>query len=1070
MKHSYLAAKLLFLLLFGAWGLPAWAQAQTGSVSGRVTDSKNEGIPGATVLLEGSTLGSSSNVDGTFSIPNVPAGAQTLVISFVGYNPARRPVTVVAGRNTEVSAALSENVTQLNEAVVVGYGTQTRRDLTGSVATVEAKAFDNPALPSFDAGLQGRAAGVQVQQSSGVPGAAVRVRVRGQASISGSSDPLYVVDGVQLNNSDFSSKDYGTTSAVSLNPLASINPADIESVTVLKDAAAGAIYGARAANGVVIIKTKRGRGGNTQFNLNYSVGVQEPTRKLKLLDGPQYRQLFREAYRNDSLAARRAGSAIPRFPTAINDVPVTRASVYGGSTNTDWYDEVFQRGRTQDVSLSASGGSDKTRFYVSGGYNDNNSMLKGNEFQRASLRVNIDNDATDRLTIGTQVGLYYTINNQVRTSYNGGLGAAQSTALPIFPVRNYDGSYFGTQLANPRTYFNPAAQLEDKFSTDVLRTLSVVYFNYKLAKGLELRPQVGLDYFDQTERFYFSPVNRYYRNKGLGALNERHVNFYNFTTNTTLTYNKDLDERNHLGAVVGTDVQYNVQRDLGFYTRDEAGFLDPYFTQVTANIATDPRYLTTLAQGSAIPAPLVGYNSRDFYRFASFFGRVNYAYAGKYIAEVSVRTDGSSRFGPNRRFGFFPAVSGAWIASDENFLKEQKYLSLLKFRASLGRTGNAELGGNFNYVALVGPSAGYLGVQGQSPTQLANPDLTWENNRSYDLAVDFGLFEGRLSGTAAYYNKRGSNILLNQAVQVSATGFDRLAANSGVVIQNQGWEFELTSRNLMGPKLTWSTSLNLSANYNKVLSAGGIPPDGFDSGGPGDARVIEGYPVGTNYLAEYAGVNPETGNPRIRALDGKLIDLTNTTNPTVITSNRVPSGHPFPKLQGGIDNTFTFAGFDLNVFFVGTYGNLIYDDGGKYQNGGRLGSWNQTTRLLDRWQQPGDQAAFGRLTLKPFNPDQNNTTQWLYDGSYLRLRNLSLGYALPKSVTSKMHISRLRVYVTGTNLFVLTKFPGWDPEVVRYADAGSQTGRNNGSNLAFTAPYLPTPQARTFTAGFTLGF
>ena len=875
-----------------------------------------------------------------------------------------------------------------------------------------------------------------------------------------------MVDGEQLNTTDFGSKSYGTTSAVSLNPLASINPADIESVTVLKDAAAGAIYGARAANGVVIIKTKRGRGGNTQFNLNYSTGVQEPTRKLKLLDGPQYRQIFREAYRNDSLAAVRAGTSIPNFPTNINGVPVNRAFIYRGTTNTNWYDEVFQQGRIQDVSLSATGGSDKTRFYVSGGYNDNQSMLKGNAFQRASMRVNFDNDATERLTLGTQIGLYYTVNNQVRTSYNGGLGAAQSNALVIFPVRNPNGTFFGTQLATPNTGNNPTAQLEDNFSTDVLRTLSVVYFNYKIAKGLELRPQVGLDYYDQTERFYFSPVNRYYSNRGLGGLNERHVNFYNFTTNTTLTYTKDINEKNHIGAVVGTDIQYNMQRDMGFNTRGGAGFNDPYFTQVTSNIGWSPLAPATQTNG----APIEGYNSRDFYRFASYFGRLNYSYAGKYIAEVSVRTDGSSRFGPNKRFGLFPAVSAAWILSDESFLADNSFVSLLKFRASLGRTGNAELGGNFNYVQLIEPTAGYQGVQGQAPSQLANPDLTWENNTSYDLAFDYGLFDGRLSGTAAYYNKRGTNILLNQSVQISATGFARLPANSSVIIENQGWEFELTSRNISSSKLTWTTSLNLSANYNKVISAGGIPPDGFDSGGPGDARVIEGFPVGTNYLAEYAGVNPETGNSRIRALNGTLIDLTNTTPATAITDNRVPTGRPFPKVQGGLNNTVTFAGFDLDVLFVGSYGNKIYDDGGKYQNGGRIGSWNQTARLLDRWQQPGQDALFARPTLRPFNPDQNNTTQWLYDGSYLRLRNLALGYTIPQSITRKAHISRLRLYVTGSNLLLFTKYPGWDPEVVRYADAGSATGRNNGGNLAFTAPYLPTPQARTFSAGFTLGF
>ena len=1065
MKHSYLA-KLMFLLLLAGLGFPSDAFAQTGSVSGRVLDTKKEGIPGATVLIEGTSLGSSSNVDGTYNIQNVPAGAQNLVISFVGYNTVRRPVTVVADKNTETSAELSENTTQLSEAVVVGYGTQSRRQLTGAVSTVATKAFENPALPSFETGLQGRAAGVQVQQSNGIPGAAVRVRIRGQASLSSSSDPLYVVDGIQLNNGDFGSKDYGTTSAVSLNPLASINPSDIESVTILKDAAAGAIYGARAANGVIIIKTKRGKVGATALTLDYSAGYQQASNKLKLLDGNQYRTLFREAYRNDSIGGRTT------FPSRINGVPVTKASLFGGTTNTDWFDEVFRKGTVQNVSLSASGGNDKTRFYISGGFNRNESMLIGNRFERASLRINVDNEASERLTIGTQIGLYYTTNNQVRTSYDGGQGAAQSTALPIFPVRNANGTYFGTQFAqgnNNPTSFNPAAQLDDKFQTINLRTVSGVYFNYRIAKGLELRPQFGLDYSDQLETFYLSPTNRYFLGKSLGTRNERHVNFYNATTNTTLTYNADVTENNHVTAVVGTDLQYNVQKDIGFSTSNAAaGFNDPYFTTATANIAFSPDASAAVRATS----PVIGYNSRDFYRFSSFFGRVNYAYAGRYIAEVSMRTDGSSRFGPNKRFGFFPAASVAWIVSDESFLKSIDALSLLKFRASLGRTGNAELGSNFEYIGRISTlSNAYLGLQGQNPTNVFNPNLSWETNSSYDLALDFGLFDNRLTGTVAYYNKKGTDILLTQPVQVSATGFSRLSVNSGVVIQNQGWEAELNSRNTTG-KFVWTSNLNLSANYNNVLSTGGIPPDGFDKDNPGDARVLEGYPVGTNYLAEFAGINPQTGFAQIRTLEGNLVDLDPNVpgSGRLVQDNRRPTGRPFPKLQGGFDNTFAYGGFDLDVLFVGTYGNQIYDDGGKYQNGGRLNSWNQTTRILDRWQKPGDNALYPKLSLNPFNPDNNNTTQWLYDGSYLRLRTLSLGYSLPSSLTSKMHVNKLRVYVTGTNLALFTKFPGWDPEVVRYANANSQVGRNNGGNIAFSAPYLPTPQARTITAGFTLGF
>ncbi|MCC2545304.1 TonB-dependent receptor [Hymenobacter sp. BT175] len=1064
MKHSYLP-KLLFLLLFLCAGITGALAQTTGSVSGRVLDEKNQGLPGVTVLIEGSTLGNTTNSDGAYLLQGIPAGPQTLVISFVGFNTQRKVITIVAGQNVVVDATMAENTTLLSEAVVVGYGTQQRRQLTGAVSEIDSKAFTNTPLPSFDAGLQGRAAGVQVVQSSGAPGAAVRVRVRGQSSVSGGADPLYVIDGVVVNNGDFSSKNYGATSAIPLNPLAAINPDEIESVSVLKDAAAGAIYGARAANGVVLITTKRGKAGKTQFSLNYSIGTQTPARKLDILSGPQWREVYREAYTNDSIAGLR-----PALPTNINGVnlgsaPNNRRFLFGSTTDTDWYEEVFRTGRVQDVSLSASGGSDKTKFYINGAFNRNESMLRGNTFQRGSLRLNLDNEATEKLTLGTQIGLYFTDNTQVRTSYNGGLGAAQSNALPIFPVRNANGTYFGTQFAN--TGNNPTAQLDDRFNTQNLRTLTNVYFNYKILPGLSFRPQVSLDFLDQYERFYFSPTNRYYQNTGLGSLDERHVNFYNVQGNAVLNYTKDINENNRISVIGGSELQYNTQRDIGFYTASGgAGFLNPLLNQSTASISYDPRVPTAQRVGPAVG----GYNSVDFYRFASFFSRVNYSLLNRYTAELSLRADGSSRFGPNKRFGFFPAASASWVLAEETFIKDIAVISQLKLRGSIGLTGNSELGSNFSFLGTTTPESNvYLGLNGSRLTRINNPDLSWETNRSLDVALDFGLIQNRLTGTVAYYNKRGTDILLNQAVQISALGLGRTPANSDVVIRNQGWEFELTSRNVANDKFTWTTSLNLSANYNMVLDAAGLAPDAFESG-PGDARIIQGYPVGTNFLAEYAGVDPETGDGLIRALDGSLIRLNKDTPASAQQNNRRPVGTPFPKLQGGLDNTLTFMGVDLSFLLVGSYGNTIYDDAGKYQNGGRIGSWNQTTRILDRWQKPGDNTDIPRLTLRPFNPDQNNTTQWLYDASYLRLRTMQLGYTLPGSLTERMHVTRLRVYVTGTNLLTFTKFPGWDPEVTRYADAGDNTGRNNQANISFSAPYLATPQARTLQVGFNLGF
>ena len=450
MKHSYLA-KLLFLLLCAGLGFPSGAFAQTGSVGGRVTDSKNEGIPGATVLIEGTSMGSSSNVDGTYRIENVPAGAQTLVISFVGYNSVRRPVTVKAGQNTEVSASLTENVTQLSEAVVVAYGTQTRRDLTGSVAVVNSAQLKNNSVASFDQALQGRAPGVQVTQSSGAVGSATRVRVRGQGSLTGGGDPLYVIDGVPISNGltgqgDYSDRDFSTPlTATNQNALAAINPNDIESLTVLKDAAATAPYGARGANGVILVTTKRGKAGQTRVNVDYYTGFSDATHKVKFLDGYQWWNLYKEAYRNDNAAS-------PEITTPtrnINGQTVNVADLNAGrNPNTDWISPLLQRGTVQDANLSASGGTDRLTYFVNGGYRKEDGILKGNSYQRYSGRLNVNNKVSDRLTIGAEVSLNVTRQFNVATSYAGGFGSAQSNALPIFSIYNADGTFSGTERGN----------------------------------------------------------------------------------------------------------------------------------------------------------------------------------------------------------------------------------------------------------------------------------------------------------------------------------------------------------------------------------------------------------------------------------------------------------------------------------------------------------------------------------------------------------------------------------------------------------------------------------------------
>ncbi len=1099
MRKSLLSSAML--LAFWLVSLAAWAQR---SVSGRVTSGEDgSGLPGVNVVMSGTTFGTTTNVDGdyTISVPDDPS--VKLRFSSIGFQSVERAI----GGSTKIDVVLPVNVKTLQEAVVVGYGIQTRKQITGSVASVKSEAFTNVPAPSFDQLLQGRASGVQALQSAGTPGAATRVRIRGQQSISGQSDPLYVVDGVIITNDDFSSKNYGATSAIALNPLASINPNDIESVEVLKDASAAAIYGARAANGVIIVTTKKGKSGKGTINVDYNFGISNPARRLKLLESNDLKNLMVEGYRNDSIYYRRPNGQ-PRFefPQFINGVPVGPGSRPLGTSqdriayflsdtgnfraNTNWLDEVFRTGTQQTLNVSFRGGNEKTQYFIAGDYNDNNGFLHGNRFQRLSVRTNIDGQMNNWLKVGTAIGISNTSNDQVRTSYNGGLGAAQSSALPFFPVRNANGTFFGTQFTIPTTGQNPVAQREDRFNTSAFRVLGNVYAQVNFTPYLSLRNELGVDAFNQLETFLFSPVNRYYLNRPLGGIDNRRVSFMNLNNNLFLTFDKTvLNGDLRMNIVGGNNVQNFLQKDLGFFTSSYAGFTDPAFmnagiNQVTSVIAVAP--WVTDANIRAAGVPISGYNSLDQSRWNSFFLRPNFTYKDRYVLQLAMRTDGSSNFGANRRYGNFWSIGGNWIFSEEEWVKEKlPWLSAGKLRASFGKVGNATFGNSYAWAGTFSyANPAYNGQQGLFPTLLPNPDLSWEKVNQVDLGLEQTWFEGRLTLGVGYYSKytptNNPTTILTVPVQISGSGIGNMIVNSSARVRNRGFEFDLETKNIVNPEgFNWTTNLNLWTVRNKLVSAAGIPPDGF-SAGIGDGRAIEGQPLGVSYLMEYMGID-STGVPLIKATTQRrqegfvgqdsLIRLDANTSTSVFARNRRPFGSPFPTLAGGVTNTFTYKGLSLSVLAVFSVGNTIYDDGGKYLNGGfnnvNQGYWNTTARYRDgRWTPGRTDAQFTRATLNPFDANSNNSTQWLYRGDYLRIRTVTLNYDFPAEICRKLRMDGLSVYAIGQNLLTFTDFPGWDPEVVRYADAGDGNARANQSNLNFSTPYLPTPQARTFIFGF----
>lgn len=1047
-------------------------QAQGTRVIGKIlSGDDNQPLPGVSVLEKGTTNGTVTDIDGAYSL-NVPANA-ILVFSFVGYVPQE---ITVGGRGI-IDLTLSPDMASLGEVVIVGYGTQRKVEVTGSISSVKGKDLQNVSVPSFDAALQGRVAGAQVMQSSGIPGSAVRMRIRGQASISGNSEPLYVVDGVPITTGDFSKRD-GAANGINGNALADINPNDIESMEVLKDAAAAAIYGSRAANGVVLITTKRGKSGKTAFNAGYYAGMTDVTRKMEFLNATEWLQLMDEAHRNSF------GTPMPSDYRLNRNL--TPAQVVAGGYNTDWLDQLTRRGFVQEANLNASGGTDKTRFYAGATYRQDESFFVGNKYERFNTRINLDHSVNDKLSIGTQTALTFTSNNQVPNVW----GTAQSSALPIFPIFNPDGTYFGDWATqDQKTDINPVAQLQNKFKTTGVRVFSNIYADYKITPELTFRSEFGLDQLNQFDEIFVSAHNRFlFPNDygpvseggqavplprvNAGSFEERRLNVTNWNTNNTLTYTKLFGDHK-LEALVGFGAQQSKQRTTGAYTNGNAGFRDAYFDHSVSGLQIFDRNLV-----NSYPV-MGGYNADvdNIYSFVSYFARANYTFRGKYLAGLSFRSDGSSRFGPNNKYGYFPAASAGWILSEEDFIKNIEVLSFLKVRASYGLTGNAEIG-NFGYLNTYGDqnAGSYLGQSGFAAQRIANRDLHWEKNRQFDAAIEFGFLRDRITGSLGFYNKTSTDLLFVDPIQ-SSTGFTGVLRNTGIEIRNRGLELNLTTRNIDGV-ISWTTDFNIATNQNKVLSTGGLPTEAFASG-LGESRLLVGYPVGQGYMMKSAGVDPADGREMFYSPEGEKVKLTIEN-----TDWRQPVGDPFPDFYGGINNTIRYKGLELSFLFTFQYGNTIFDNEAKFQIGDLVNN-SQRRAVLNRWQSPenpGDGETPGLFLTGPGSGRQLNSDRFMYDASFLRLRTAQLSYSLPAKIIDRVKMNSVRFFVSGQNLLLFTKFPGWDPEFVNTANV-SNTGQffrpfgSNGdvsqfqqANITFNAAQNPLPQTRTFTVGINVGF
>jgi TonB-linked SusC/RagA family outer membrane protein len=1009
----------------------AAAAAQTPQnvpVSGRVTDPKGEPLPGVTVLVKGTTLGTSTGTDGSFSL-SVPENS-TLVFSSVGFKTQEIPVT---GATSTIAVRLSDDQQALNEVVVVGYGTQTRQDLSTSVASVGGQALARQPVAGFDQALQGQAPGVQVTAPSGAPGAGINVRVRGNASLSLNGSPLYVIDGVPVL------PDYQQEIAVGnqrINPLNTLNPNDIESIDVLKDGAAAAIYGVRAANGVVVITTKRGKVGQSQVGLSVYYGRQKLRKKLDVLNSAQFAQELNEINVNGGLA--------PAFTTA-NPVP---------SFSTDWQDEVYRTASIQNYQLNISGGTEKTRYYVAGGYFKQDGISLNSGFDRFNFKVNLEQTVSKKLRVGTNLNMSRTNNNgSVRSELalgNSGTVLGALSQIPTIPVRNANGSY----ALNPFNQSdNPVGNLlESSNRAIVYQMIGNVFGEFDILQNLRLRSSLGLDFRTQTENQFLTRNYPGSTGRAQTATNQQVI----WLLENTLTYNPTLGDKHHLTLLAGQSMQQSNRFTSGAATRD-----------FSANIP----YLSGGSTVIGIPG-----SYEDSWALLSYFARANYDFDGKYLFSASLRADGTSRFTDKYRFGYFPAVSAAWRVSKESFFPQSGPVSDLKLRASFGANGNQEI---YTYQRFSRFSTGYLYqgtgstiVGGITQSNIGNNDLRWETTYQYNGGLDLSLLDNRLTFTFDIYNKQTRDLLLDVPIPVS-TGVDALNVTQNIgKIQNRGIEIGLVTTNVLAQDngFGWTTNFNVSGNRNQILDLG---PQTNDAGVVSARNIIAGerisqvgQPLGAFYghrvqgivQSDAEGLNLATQNGnRPKAGDIRFVD---TNGDGAITdADRVIIGNPNPKAFAGVTNNFSYKGLELSVFFQGQFGNQIYNQTRQIIES-QSDPYNQSTRVLNHWTPTNTNTDIPRPVRN--DPQGNNrfSDRWLEDGSYVRLKNVTLAYTIPTTLSKRASIQSLRVYVTGQNLITWTKYLGYDPEVS--ADPFSST--------AFGRDYGVYPQARTYTVGINATF
>ena len=980
-----------FLLIVAALLISSAAFAQQTKVTGKVVDEQNEPVVGATVQVEGTTNGTATNVDGQFTL-EVNSGAR-LRFSYVGF----KTLTIKAANGMKVT--MQEDANTLNEVVTIGYGSVKRKDVTTAVSSVSTKDLEKRPIVSALQGMQGMAAGLQISQANGQPGASPTIRVRGTTSLNGSNSPLYVVDGVPVDNVDYLSSD------------------DIDNIQILKDASSAAIYGSRAANGVVIINTKQGKAGVTKIALNAHYAFNGVRDNQNSLNAAQYKELMDEL-------------GVVRLPNNLVD-------------QTDWKKEVYRVGNVQDYQLNITSGNDKLRYFLSGGYTGEDGVIRASNYKRYNVRGNIINDISKWLTINADVA--YSDYTYRGTGIISGTGSNRGGVLasvietPTYgPVwdpanpRQYYSNYYGVNVHSP---LENIARTKDNKSQ----------YNKLLASGKAIVTLLPTLKFTSTLAFDRSSgitTNFLDPTETLEGRNQHGTGYDSRSTGTIWTFDNTINWKKELGRHSLDMMAGSSWTNSRWSQSDISG---SYYADADIKTLNAANKISWTGTGS----------TASEWAILSFFGRLQYNYNDTYLFTANLRADGSSKLAPGHRWGYFPSFSAAWRVSQEKFMKNVSWIDDLKLRGGWGQTGNQSGLGDYSYLALYkinriqwfGTSGDANAVPTRTKSILSNPELTWETTSQTNIGLDLTLLNNRLTFYVDYYYKLTHDLLMNMTLPTGGAEANTMVFNGGE-IENRGWELAVSSKNLTG-KLSWNTDFNISFNRNKLksLKLTKVYPAAITTDHVHDyvVRNTPGRPLGSFYGYIADGVNRETGELNYRDVN----------NDGIISANdRTYIGDPNPDFTFGMTNTFAWKGLSLSVLLQGSYGNDIYNVS-RMDNEGMFDGRNQSTTVLRRWRIPGQITDVPKAGF-----DQRNSTYYIEDGSYLRVKSITLSYDVPALALRKMHLTRLMPYISFTNLLTWTGYKGRDPEVNQYGDSGTVQGLDWGTY----------PLSRSFVMGLKVEF